>query len=128
VTPKTTQQNLLYWAGALALAVVLSFLSAIAINWPAGGSVDWRAVALAVIATVVSLSPIVAAGLGLPMLGKEQQAYLSHQVGQTAATAALEQAAVGQVTTAAVTPDQVAVLVADELERRMKAEPTEVKP
>ena len=89
MTPKTTTQNLMLWGAAFLLAVLLSLLSGIATHWPAGGSIDWRGVALDVIQTILTTAPLVAAGLGLPRLGKEGVAALSSRVGTPAAIAAL---------------------------------------
>ena len=57
MTPQTTAQNLLLWGAALALAVLLSFLSGIATHWPDGGQIDWRGVALDVIQTILTTAP-----------------------------------------------------------------------
>lgn len=96
MTPKTTSQNLLYWAGALAVAVLLSFLSGIATHWPESGSIDWRGVVLDVVQTLLTTVPLVAAGFGLPRLGKEEVASLTSQVGTANATAALQDEAARQ--------------------------------
>jgi hypothetical protein len=118
--PKTTTQNILLWLGALTLAVALALISSVADHWPEGGAIDWRLVYQDVSRTIVSLSPIVAAGLGLPALGKEAQAFLAHQVGQPTATAALEQAATVQATSDAPTPEAADIL-ADRIYERIAA-------
>jgi hypothetical protein len=120
VIPKTLSQNLLLWCAAFALAVLLSLLSGIATHWPEGGMIDWRGVWLDVIQTIVTALPIVAAGLGLPALGKEAPAYLAHQVGQPTAVAALEQAATVQAVSDVPTP-AAADLLADRIYDRIAA-------
>lgn len=123
MTPKSTTENLLYWAAALAVAVLLSALSGIATHWPEGGSIDLRAVTLDVIQTLLAAVPIVAAGFGLPRLGKEQAAALISKVGTQNAVDALHdevdrQAGIPQ--SILLSQDQLQQ-VADELEARMKA-------
>lgn len=98
MTPKTTQANLAYWAAALAGAVLLAFLTSITVNWPEDGSVDWRSVTLDVVQTLVTILPVVLAGLGLPRLGKEGVAALVNEVGTEQAKAALEVEAIKQET------------------------------
>ncbi len=98
MTPATRTQNLLLWGGALAVSVVVAFLSGVATHWPEGGPIDWRGVALDVIQVALSVIPIVAAGLGLPRLGKEGVATLVSEVGTRQATAVLEVEAVRQAT------------------------------
>ncbi len=98
MTPQTTNQNLLVWAGALALAVLLSFLSGVATHWPEDGGIDWRGVTLDVIQTILTTAPLVAAGLGLPRLGKEGIASLVSEVGAGQAKAVLEVEAIRQQT------------------------------
>lgn len=120
MTPKTLTQNLLLWGAALALAVLLSFLSGIAAHWPEGGSVDWRNVLLGVIQTILTTAPIVAAGFGLPRLGRESLSALVSEVGPSVAKATLEDEATRQMTGdphPAVVPD-----LADEVVARIKAE------
>lgn len=90
MTPTTTTQNLLYWAAALGVAVLLSFLSGVATHWPEGGPIDWRGVVLDVVQTLLTTVPLVAAGFGLPRLGKESIAGLVSTVGPGPAKAALE--------------------------------------
>ena len=65
MTPRNLTQNLLYWSAALAVAVLLSFLSGIATHWPESGPIDWRGVLLGVVQTLLTSIPIVAAGFGL---------------------------------------------------------------
>lgn len=113
MTPKTTRQNLLYWAGALGVAVLLSFLGGLAQHWPEGGDVDWRGVVLDVAATLAATVPLVAAGLGLPRLGKEGLAGLVSEVGVGQAKAVLEVEAIRQQTgVSGLTPEQTADIVA----------------
>jgi hypothetical protein len=122
VTPSTTAQNLVLWGAAFMGAVILSALSAIATHWPAGGPIDWRAVVLDVIQTILSTAPLLAAGLGLPRLGHEPVAALVSQVGTTQAQAALEVEAVKQatgITAEPLTAEQRRLIVAD-----LKAEMT----
>jgi hypothetical protein len=88
---------------------------------------DWRAVVLDVIQTVLSTAPLLAAGLGLPRLGHEPVAALVSQVGTTQAQAALEVEAVKQATghrAAPLTAEQRRMIV-DDLEARLKATPAE---
>lgn len=80
MTPKNKTENLLIWGAALGVAVLLSFLSGIATHWPDTG-IDWRGVFLDVIQTILTTAPIVAAGLGLPRIGKEGVASLVSEVG-----------------------------------------------
>ncbi len=98
MTPKTTAQNLLLWGAALGVSLILSLLYGIALHWPEGGTVDWRSVWMGVIQTALTEIPIVAAGLGLPRLGKEPIAALSSEVGYTTAKDALTIAAIRQST------------------------------
>lgn len=105
MTPKTTTQNLMLWGAAFGLAVLLSALSGIATHWPEGGSVDWRGVTLDVIQTILTTAPLVAAGFGLPRLGKESIAALVSDIGKDRAQDALEvTAATGQVRPGAQVP------------------------
>ena len=96
--PRTTAQNLVLWGVAFAVAVLLSFLSGLATHWPESGDIEWRGVWLDVIQTILTTVPIIAAGLGLPTLGKEAVTHLASQVGTGQATAALEVEAVKQAT------------------------------
>lgn len=91
MTPSTTQQNLALWGGALAVSLVLAFLSGVATHWPEAGPIDWRGVALDCIQVLLSELPIVAAGLGLPRLGKETVAALTSKVGTSNAVAVLSE-------------------------------------
>lgn len=120
MTPRTTAQNLLLWGAALAVSVLLSFLSGLATHWPESGIIDWRGVWLDVIQTVLTTAPIVAAGLGLPRLGKEQVATLVSQVGAGPAKAALEVEAIRQAagTIDPATPEGRAALDAEYREER----------
>lgn len=90
MTPDTTTKNLALWGAALAVSVLLAFLSGVATHWPENGPIDWRGVMLDVIQVIVSTLPIVAAGLGLPRLGKEAVASLTSKVGKDNAVAVLE--------------------------------------
>lgn len=90
MTPKTTAQNIAYWIGALALTTVLALLTGIATHWPEGGSIDWRGVWLDVIQVLLSTLPVVAAGLGLPRLGREQIARTVSDIGPKRAQAVLQ--------------------------------------
>lgn len=105
MTPATTRQNLLLWAGALAVSVLLAFLTGIATHWPEGGTIDWRGVCLDVIQVLLSVIPIVAAGLGLPRIGKEPIAALVSEVGTNQAKAALEVEAIKQQMDMSAPPD-----------------------
>jgi hypothetical protein len=98
MTPQTLTQNLLYWAAALGVAVLLSFLSGLATHWPAAGPIDWRGVWLDVIQTLLTTVPIVAAGFGLPRLGKEGIASLVSEVSSGQAKTALQVEAIRQKT------------------------------
>lgn len=89
--PKTTAQNIVYWVGALALTVVLALLTGIATHWPEGGPIDWRGVWLDVIQVLLSTLPVVAAGLGLPRLGRERVARAVSEVGPQRAQAVLQE-------------------------------------
>lgn len=91
--PKTKTQNLLLWLAAFLLAVLLSFLAALASQLPGDTPINWREVALDVINTIVSIAPVVAAGLGLPRLGGEIRANLVDEIGKEKATIVLEQMA-----------------------------------
>jgi hypothetical protein len=97
VNPETKTQNLLLWGAALGIALLLSFVSGVMTHWPEAGGIDWRGVWLDVGQTVVTVVPIVAAGLGLPRLGREDISALVSQVGRGTAKAALEVAATRQV-------------------------------
>lgn len=113
MTPKTPTQNLLLWGAALLAAIVLAFLGGIAAHWPENGSIDWRGVILDTIRSILTASPFVLAGLGLPMLGKENIAALVHEIGPGPAQAALEVEAVKQATgITGLAPEQVADIVA----------------
>lgn len=104
MTPTSTRQSLLIWSGALALSVLLSFLSGIATHWPEGGPIDWRGVMLDVIQTVLSVAPVVAAGIGLPQFGKEAVTSLVKQIGTDKATDVLAVEAIRQDTGVVSTP------------------------
>lgn len=139
MTPATTTQNLLLWGAALGLAVLLSFLSGVATHWPEGGAIDWRGVALDVIQTILTTAPLVAAGFGLPRIGKEPIAALVSQVGPGPAQAALENEATRQETGVGtalrpITQDLVTALadhlhgdVIDALEARMRMSPSSLE-
>jgi hypothetical protein len=119
MTPKTTTQNLLLWAAAFALAIVLSFLGALAEQLPGDAPINWRIVLLNVVQTILSTAPIIAAGFGLPRLGKEPIAALVHEVGAGPAKSALEVEAVKQATGVNTTlTDADVERVTDELLRR----------
>lgn len=123
MTPKTLNQNLLLWAAAFALAVLLSFLSGIATHWPKGEGIDWQGVWLDVIQTILTTAPIIAAGWGLPRLGKEEVAVLSSAVGHDAAVDALQTARIQQAVSGDPTvplPPMILTQVADEIERRLR--------
>jgi hypothetical protein len=72
LSPKNKTQNLLLWLGAVTVAVLLSFLSALVTQLPGQAPINWREIVLAVCNTLISIIPVVAAGLGLPKLGSEQ--------------------------------------------------------
>jgi hypothetical protein len=116
VTPATTTQNLLLWGIALALAILLSFLSGVATHWPENGPIDMRGVLLDVIQTILTTVPLVAAGLGLPRLGREDISSLVSDVGKGQAKAVLEVEAVRQATgvtaTRPLSTEDVGTLVA----------------
>lgn len=124
--PKTITQNLLLWGAAFAIAVLLSALASIAENWPAGAGIDWRAVCLDVIKTILTTVPIIAAGFGLPRLGREPISALVNEVGAPQAKAALEVEAIRQATGVAGPPappqmpsaQEIAAALEDEREKR----------
>lgn len=93
MTPKNKTENLLYWGAALAVSILLAFLSGVATHWPESGQIDWRGVWLDVIQAVLTAAPFVIAGLGLPRLGKEPIANLVSKVGAGNARVALEEEA-----------------------------------
>jgi hypothetical protein len=129
MTPETRTQNLILWGIALAVAVLLSFLSGIATHWPRSGEIDWQGVVLDVIQTVLTTVPLVAAGLGLPRLGKEDIAVLGSAVGHDAAVDALQTARIQQAVSgdpSVPLPPMIVTQVADEIERRMKLERVQV--
>lgn len=90
MTPQNKTQNLMLWAAALGVAILLSFLGALAQQLPGDDPIRWRQVWLNVIQTILTTAPIVAAGFGLPRLGKEGVASLVSEVGTENAKAALE--------------------------------------
>lgn len=90
MTPRTTGQNIVLWIGALLITTFLALLSGIATHWPEGGLIDWRGVWLDVIQVLLSAVPLVAAGLGLPRLGREGVASLVSEVGPRRAQAILQ--------------------------------------
>lgn len=121
MTPKTINQNLLLWSAALGVSVVLAFLTGVATHWPEGGSIDWRGVTLDVVQVLLSVIPVVAAGIGLPRLGKEGIASLVNEVGAPQAKAALEVEAIKQQTGVSGSSVPTVAEIADELERRRQA-------
>lgn len=130
MTPSTLTANLSLWAAAFAGAIALSALASVARHWPEGAGVDWRAVTLDVIATILTTAPLVAAGLGLPRLGHEPVAALVSHIGKANAQAALEVEAVKQETgirALPLTTEQRRLIVSD-LKAELMATPAESDP
>lgn len=119
MTPKNKTENLLLWGAALGLAVVLSFLSALAQQLPGEAPINWRVIWLAVISTILTTAPLVAAGFGLPRIGKEEVAGLVSAVGTENAKAALADEADRQ---AGVTPPALTDTDIGRLAERVLAE------
>lgn len=92
LTPKTTKQNLLYWAAAISFALLISFTTALVQELNVitiDDSIRWRVILLSVLEDILNMAPLVAAGLGLPRLGKEHIASKVSQLGTTEAEARL---------------------------------------
>ena len=79
--PTNKYQTLLLWVAAFIVAIMLSFLTALSKQLSGTDPINWRPVFLDVIDTVITVIPIIAAGLGLPRLGKETLNNLVTQVG-----------------------------------------------
>lgn len=73
--PKSPSQNLITWFAVLLIYLTLSFLSTVSIqlsNTPDNEPLNWRPIIINIANDLVTIIPVVAAGLGLPALGKEQ--------------------------------------------------------
>lgn len=97
MTPHNTTQNLLLWAIALVVSVIVAFLTSL--NQQLGGTddINWRPILSDVIKTLLVAIPVVAAGFGLPRIGHEEQAALVSELGKDRATEALQYAARGEI-------------------------------
>lgn len=93
MTPNTKTKNLLIWGAALLLALFLAFVG----SWveqastiPEDQAINWRRVWIDVAKSLLTLAPVVAAGLNLPRLGKEQVATMVNELGKDEALHRLE--------------------------------------
>jgi hypothetical protein len=95
LAPKTLNQNILLWVGAFLTALLLAFINSLIKQLPGDLPINWRTIAFDVLTTVSTTVPIIAAGLGLPALGKELETRLISKVGTDTAKEVLQDAATG---------------------------------
>lgn len=90
-TPKNKTQNASLWIGALLLSLVVAAVASI-MKQPMSSDINWRIVFNDIGTVFISLSPVLAAGLGLPRLGGEERAALANELGHKKAEEVLKDA------------------------------------
>lgn len=90
MTPKTLKANLLAYGGAIALALLISFLTSLSRELPGDDPIHWRTITLDVVLSLLNVLPAIGLTAALPRVGREPVAALADKVGPAKAKAVLK--------------------------------------
>lgn len=109
----------MYWLFAIIFSVILSFLTSLAAQLSTTESINWRTIILDVLNNILAMAPLVAAGLGLPRLGKEHIASMVSNLGADEAEYRLKISP--SVSSEQIDLDELAKRILEENERRKRS-------
>lgn len=93
MTPKTLKANLLAYGGAVAVALLISFLTSLSKELPGNDPIHWRTIFLDVVLSLLNVLPAIGLTTILPRVGREPVSALADKVGPSKAKAVLKKEA-----------------------------------